>query len=96
VDQNRSPSAEQPVEFGRGMGDDDVGIGGSCVTLDQFEFGEKTRGVAVLRWGAVGLGQVHLVERRVQHGQHRTDIAFAHQRAGHARPVTGSLVVGES
>ena len=94
VDQDRDAASEQGVELADRVRDCDLAGVVVDVILDRLTLVDEVAEVARSRWRAVALGQVDLVERLVQHRQRNADFARSHLLLGHARRVSGSLVVG--
>jgi len=67
VDQDRDAVAQQRVEFTGRVGDCDIAAMRLDVVLNRLVLLDDVVEIALPRRGAVGLGQVHLVERLVEH-----------------------------
>ena len=66
---------------------------GPDVVLDEGDLVQERLDVAGLRRRAVGQVEVHLVQRRVEDGQHGADVARAHELDRDARRALRPLVV---
>ena len=92
VDEADDAVGEGAVELGLVV--DTVAPGCAAdLRLDLLELLEQAGEVARLRQRAVGLVEVHLVERRVEHRQPHAHAAGGEEVGGHARPRVPAAVV---
>ena len=96
VDEHDLAGVEQPVELPRTVGDGRrARVMLRQVLLHELQLAYERGRVLRLRWRAVGLAEVHLVEGRVQHRVHEPHLAGLERGEGHARERVRRRVVGE-